>query len=276
MKDRGTHRAFFTRMIHPHATVSTLLILALGVTSLVAEPTPPGGFVPLFNGKDLSGWFGWNTQSPEKLWAMTPEQFADWKKRSVTGPLEGRDAGKELAKHWTVENGELVNDGGGLYATTDKEYRDFELWIEYKTVPGADSGIYLRGCPQVQIWDSTETDPRSISIGKPLGSGGLWNNTAGTPGKDPLKKMDRPFGEWNQFKIRMIGDRVTVELNGETVVEDAVMENYFDTTRRTPVFDKGPIQLQTHGGEIRWRNIWIREISPEEGTLESDAASVGQ
>lgn len=240
--------------------IPTLLSFCLNASA--QEPMPPAGFVPLFNGKDLTGWFGWGTQSPEELWTMTPEKLADWKRRSVEGPLEGKNQGKELQAHWTVEKGELVNDGAGLYATTDRDYGDFELWLEYKTVPEADSGVYLRGCPQVQIWDSTQNDPRSVSIGRPLGSGGLWNNTAGTPGKDPLKKMDRPFGEWNQLKIQMIGQRVTVELNGETVVDHAVMENYFDTTRRKPVFDKGPIQLQTHGGEIRWRNIWIREINP--------------
>lgn len=227
------------------------------------EAGPPKGFVSLFNGKDLQGWFGWGTQSPDDLQAMTPEQLAEWKKRSIEGPLEGKNVGKELKKHWVVESGELVNDGEGLYATTDQDYGDFELWVEYKTVPEADSGIYLRGCPQVQIWDSTQTDPRSVSIGKPLGSGGLWNNTAGTEGKDPLKKMDRPFGEWNELRITMIGQRVTVIFNGEKVVDSAVMENYFDTTRRSPVPDKGPIQLQTHGGEIRWRNLWIREIVAE-------------
>jgi hypothetical protein len=246
-------------------------LFALANLCHAESPNPPDGFVPLFNGQDLSGWYGWSTKTPEDLWAMSADELADWKKRSIEGPLDGKNEGKELKAHWSVENGELVNDGFGLYATTDKDYGDFELWLEYKTVEKADSGIYLRGCPQVQIWDTTENDERSVSIGKPLGSGGLWNNTAGNPGKDPLKKMDRPFGEWNQFKIKMIGERVTVEYNGETVVDNAVMENFYDKTRQQPIFAEGPIQLQTHGGEIRWRNIWIREISPEEATAELSA-----
>ena len=59
---------------------------------------------------------------------------------------------KDAIQHWSVDNGELVNDGHGAYLTTDREYGDIELLLEYKTVPLADSGIYLRGTPQVQIW----------------------------------------------------------------------------------------------------------------------------
>ncbi len=155
----------------------------------------------------------------------------------------------------------LVNDGEGLYLTTLKDYGDFELHLEYKTVAGADSGVYLRGVPQVQIWDTTKAGGK-WNIGADKGSGGLWNNSDGAPGKDPSKLMDKPFGEWNSMKITMIGERVSVVMNGEKVVDHVVMENFFD--RKIPIFAKGPIQLQTHGGEIRWRNVFIREIGAEE------------
>ena len=120
----------------------------------------------------------------------------------------------------------------------------------------ADSGIYLRGCPQIQIWDYT--DPAKFSLGADKGSGGLWNNLVGAAGKDPLVKADRPFGEWNHFRIVMVGARVTVWLNEQLVVDHARLENYYD--RSKPIPARGPIELQTHGGEIRWRNIFIREI----------------
>jgi len=165
-----------------------------------------------------------------------------------------------MRKHWRVENGELVNDGSGRYATTEKDYGDFELLVEYKTVPKADSGIYLRGVPQVQIWD--HTNEKEFRNGADKGSGGLWNNSAGAPGKDPLVLADRPFGEWNKFRILMVGSRVTVWLNDKLVVDHANLENYYD--RKTPVPAKGPIELQTHGGEIRWRNVFIREIGADE------------
>jgi len=134
------------------------------------------------------------------------------------------------------------------------------LRLEYRTVPKADSGIYLRGVPQVQIWDSTEQ--AKASIGADKGSGGLWNNSPGAPGKDPLVLADRPFGEWNSFRILMVGARVSIWLNDRLVVDHALLENYYD--RKTPVPAKGPIQLQTHGGEIRWRNLFIREIGSAE------------
>src|SRR5690606_8422302 len=131
---------------------------------------------------------------------------------------------------------------------------------EYKTVPKADSGIYLRGVPQVQIWDFV--DPEKFNLGSDKGSGGLWNNSAGAPGKDPSVLADKPFGQWNKFRIIMIGSRVSVWLNGKQVVDNAIMENYYD--RSVPVPARGPIELQTHGGEIRWRNSYIREIGSKE------------
>ena len=223
-----------------------------------AEPAPPTGFTALFNGQDLAGWRGGDTFDHRKVLEATPEMragiFAQWTKAMLeVNPKTGKP-------HWFVENGELVNDGTGNYATTEKDYGDFELLVEYKTVPLADSGIYLRGVPQVQIWDSTEK--AKFKLGADKGSGGLWNNSPGTPGRDPLVLADKPFGEWNQFRIVMVGARVSVWLNDKLVVDHALLENFYD--RKTPVPPRGPIELQTHGGEIRWRNIFLREIGAEE------------
>ncbi|NQV72443.1 DUF1080 domain-containing protein [bacterium] len=224
----------------------TLIFLALCL-SACSQPLAPEGFTPLFNGENLEGWFGHGTEDPRMLWNMTASELEAHMEQTR----------EDVRAHWSVKNGELVNDGEGLYLTTNKNYGDFELTLEYKTVPGADSGIYLRGVPQVQIWDTTEEGGK-WDLGADKGSGGLWNNSAGAPGKDPSKLMDKPFGEWNSFRILMTGDKVTVHFNGEKVVDEAVMENYFD--RSIPIFEEGPIQLQTHGGEIRWRNVLIREI----------------
>ena len=230
-----------------------VLAVLLGVAAAArgSSPDPPKGFSVLFNGKDLSGWHGMPHYDPYRLAAASE------------APRKGLiDRWTEDAKrHWKVDGGELVNDGGGAYLATDEEFGDSELLIEYKTVPKADSGIYLRATPQVQIWDYTKEGGK-WGIGADKGSGGLWNNSPGAPGKDPLVPADRPFGEWNKFRILQIGERVTVYLNDKLVVDHARMENFWN--RKLPLLKKAPIQLQTHGGEIRWRNIFIREIPSEE------------
>jgi len=231
-----------------------MMVLAFLVPTAPVQadaPEPPKGFTLLFNGKDLSGWHGMPHFDPYKLAAMSPEERA------------ARIAGwtKDARKHWTVEKGELVNDGNGAYLTTDRDYGDIELLIEYKTVALADSGIYLRATPQVQIWDYTKEGGK-WNLGADKGSGGLWNNKAGTPGRDPLVLADRPFGEWNSFRILMVGERVTVYLNAKLVVDFARLENFWN--HKLPLPRQGAIQLQTHGGEIRWRNMYLREIPAAE------------
>jgi hypothetical protein len=221
------------------------LAFAFVVPTLSADE-PPEGFTALFNSKDLTGWYGLNPHAVVKL-------TGDKKEAALKAMRE------DFAKHWRVENGELVNDGHGGYATTDKDYGDIELLLEYKTVPKADSGIYLRGTPQIQIWDKNQVfDPKKPDRKPHLGSGGLFNNTPGTPGRDPSELADLEFGEWNKFRIRQIGARTWVWLNGKLVVDGAVMENYWDKTKPLPA--TGPIMLQTHGGEIRWRNIFVKQI----------------
>jgi len=236
-----------------------LLACALAFFSVAtqAQTVPPAGFAALFNGKDLTGWRGGDTFDHRKVLAATPEMRAAILDKWTKSMLEV--SAKTGKPHWRAEDGELVNDGFGAYATTEKDYGDFELLVEYKTVPLADSGIYLRGVPQVQIWDAAKTPP---SPGQEKGSGGLWNNSAGAPGKDPAVKADKPFGEWNKFRIVMVGARVSVWLNEQQVVDHAIMENYYD--RKMPIPRTGPVELQTHGGEIRWRNIFLREIGADE------------
>ncbi|MBI1917480.1 MAG: DUF1080 domain-containing protein [Planctomycetes bacterium] len=243
------------------ATVAALLLSLAGGPAPAEAPadeargaTPPKGFTALFNGHDLNGWHGWaiheKAAGPYDLARLSPEERANKIEQWTT----------DAKKHWTVDKGELVNDGHGAYLTTDKKFGDIELLIDYKTVPKADSGIYLKATPQVQIWDYTKEGGK-WNIGADKGSGGLWNNSPGAPGKDPLVLADKPFGQWNSFRIIQVGARTTIWLNGKLVVDNAILENYWD--RKAPLLRKGPILLQTHGGEIRWRNVFIREVPPE-------------
>jgi hypothetical protein len=224
-----------------------IFIAGLLALNAIAQPD---GFQPLFNGQDLSGWWGLKTEDPVNWMALPSDELAAKKADSLV----------DIQKHWRVEDGMLVNDGKGLFLSTLKNYADFELLLEYKTVALADSGIYLRGIPQVQIWDSTEE--KKFKLGADKGSGGLWNNKKSPAGKNPQVLADKPFGEWNHLRILMVGERVTVELNGQLVVDHARMDNYFN--KKGPMPRTGPIQLQTHGGKISWRNIYIREIGGEE------------
>ena len=243
-------------------TMKTIRFLSFFLLAAFTVPAgelnqPPKGFKALFNGKDLKGWWGLKTEDPAKWMALDKDALAEKKAASI----------KDVNEHWSIEKGELVNDGHGLYLSTEKNYGDFELHVDYKTVAKADSGIYLRGIPQVQIWDYTEEGGK-WKIGADKGSGGLWNNPKGDSGKDPKVLADKPFGQWNSFRIIMVGERVTIWLNGKLIVEHARLNNFWDRKsplgKQKPVIRRGPIELQTHGGEIRWRNIFIREIEPNE------------
>lgn len=234
------------------AVVAVLSVVALAGQ---ARPhnTPPAGFTSLFNGKDLTGWRGRQANySPYEQAKLTTAELAATQAQWNT----------ERDLHWRVDvsKGEIVSDGSNPHLATEREYRDFELWVDWLMVsPNGDSGIYLRSYPQVQIWDPA--NPREVRNGAEKGSGALWNNNADNPGKWPLVKADRPVGEWNTLRIRMIGSRVWIWLNGQQTVDGQVLDNYFD--RAQPVLPSGAIELQTHGSETRFRNIYIRELTAD-------------
>jgi hypothetical protein len=237
------------------SVVASLAIMACGwslpaVAAEAALNQPPEGFRSLFNGKDLAGWRGMATENPYKLAEKSDEERAAFFAKNQP----------DLESHWKVVDGVLVNDGHGPYATTVDDFGDIELLVEYKTMPKGDSGVYLRATPQVQIWDCT--NEAAFKHGAQKGSGGLWNNSPGAPGKDPLAVADKTCREWNQLRIVQVGARTSVWLNGTLVVDHAIMENYWD--RKKPLLRRGPIQLQTHGAEISWRNIFVREIGADE------------
>jgi hypothetical protein len=206
---------------------------------------PPEGFIALFNGKNLENWKGVIPLNQRAK--LTPDQMADRQKKSDAKALP----------HWHVEDGVLYYDGKGDSLQTSKDYGDFELWIDWMIEEKGDSGIYVRGQPQIQIWDS-ERSPGARGEDKNSGSGGLWNNPPGSKGKKPLKKADKEPGQWNTFRIIMKGDHVTVYLNGELVVDDAPLANYWEKGKPLP--KTGPIELQHHGDKLWFKNIYIKEL----------------
>jgi len=192
------------------------LVAALAATGLeAADNAPPEGFELLFNGKDLTNW-------------ATDANRAD------------------AAKHWLIVDGGLEYDGKWRSLRTTRDYGNFEMWVDWKIPPGGDSGIYLRGKPQVQIWQRTE------------GSGGLFNNKKGP--RKPLVAADNPPGEWNTFFIKIVDDVVTVKLNGKLVVDETVLECYPKYATKLPA--TGKIELQHHGSKLWFKNIYIKELPP--------------
>jgi hypothetical protein len=215
------------------------------------DNTPPAGFTALFNGKDLSGWQGTIQISQRAKLAADKVEAAQKATDDKTLP------------HWKVVDGVLVNDGKGGNLATKKDYANIELYVDWMIEPKGDSGIYLRGEPQVQIWDSESLDPAKYKLELNKGSGALWNN-ANPKDKVPLRKADRKPGEWNTFHIVMKGDKVTVKLNGELVVDNVALENIWEKGKPLPA--KGPVELQQHPkqdgtfGAIKFKNIYIKEL----------------
>ena len=232
-----------------------------GASSAPAQAEP--GFTTLFNGKDLTGW-------------KIPEG----------------DGG-----HWKVVNGVIDYDAmseakGEKHLFTEKEYGDFVFKVDWRLkeapymnngVPvilpdgthklgpdgkelkapqlDADSGIYLRdrkGKSQVNIWTW------------PIGSGEVYGYRMDKSqpadvraGVTPKKKADKPIGEWNSFVITLKGTRLTVVLNGETVIDNADLPG---------LQARGPVGLQHHGAMkdgkwtsppalVQFRNIEIKELN---------------
>ena len=201
-----------------------LLLAAAGLAGTLscaapADDLPPAGFTKLFNGHDLTGW---------------------------------KDDG---SGHWKAENGMIVYDGGGWRPApdtvfernlrTEKDYGDFILLIDWKIEKDGNSGIYLRGELQVEIWDRT-----SEVYSSPHGSGGIVGYTA--TNRIPLRTVDNPLGEWNHFEIRVQDETVTVYLNDQLVIDGYAAG--FDQS-------KGPIVLQHHGWPLWFKNIYVKELN---------------
>ena len=242
------------------AVMVALVVVGIGSVAGTAVPQPPRGFTTLFNGKDLTGWRG---RQPN----YNPAEEAKLSKSELAAKQAEWNTARDL--HWKVDpaKGEIVSDGQSPHLATGKDYGDFEFHVDWLMVShNGDSGVYLRGYPQVQVWDPD--NPHEVKNGAAKGSGALWNNNPENPGKWPLVKADNPVGEWNAFRIRMVGSRVWVWLNDKATVEGQVLDNFFD--RAQPLVARGPIELQTHGSEIRFKNIYVREISATEAKSIAD------
>jgi HEAT repeat protein len=249
-------------------TVKTILSKALGlikgteseydkerVRKYLASMPVEKGYVSMFNGKDLTGWKGL-VGNPITRSKMTEKELA----------AKQIEANAKAVKNWSVKDNSIAFSGAGDNLCSEKQYGDFELVLDWRITKFGDSGIYLRGSPQVQIWDTSR-----VAVGAQVGSGGLYNNVKYR--STPLTVADNPVGDWNHFYIKMVGDKVTVYLNGVLVVDQVPLENYWD--RSLPMFPKEAIELQAHGTDLAFRDIYVKEISDNHYVLPAEEQKEG-
>ena len=207
------------------------------------------GFTKLFNGNNFENWEGVFEEpynNPYKRGSLIKSRFNKYKKIAT----------RKMKKHWKVVDGTLHYDGSkkGRSLMTRKKYSNFEFYVSWKLEKNGDSGIYLKSTPQIQIWDPSNKAVRRH--GAHRGSGGLWNNKNGE--RFPLKMADKPIGQWNTFYIKMLNDYVTVYLNDTLIVDKVKLENYW--WRGKPLLRNAPIELQTHGSKVWFKDIYIKEL----------------
>jgi hypothetical protein len=224
--------------------------LTVKANALLLKMPYDHGFESLFDGTDLKGW---------KALVGNPIS-----RSRMSGPALAaaqQSANEKMKEDWIVKDGLLVFTGHGENLATEKKYRDIEMYVDWKITEKGDAGIYLRGSPQVQIWDTSRRE-----VGAQVGSGGLYNNQKNE--SKPLTVADNKVGEWNRFHIIMKGEKVTVWLNGILVTDNVTLENYWD--RSIPIFPEEQIELQAHGTYVAYRNIYLRELYPDTPVVLSD------
>lgn len=246
-----------TRFVHPIrlAAAAVLLAVVAPTPASAAEDDPPANKTPATNSV---------TELPEGFVDLLPHGSLTqyWQGRFANPLVEKRMlhirrrrlqwlADRDMAVHWNACKGELAYDGRGKNIRTRNEYRDFELYLDWKIGQGANTTLYLRSTPAIKIWDTSLE-----RLGAEVGSGGLYFTSAGE--SKPLVKADRPVGEWNQFRIKMVGDRVTVWLNDQLVVDNQVLENHW--VRGAAVFPQGHIELEGSRSAVQYRNIFLRVL----------------
>ena len=231
-------------------------LMVTGVNKLLKKMPYDFGYNNLFNGSDLTGWK-----------ALVGNPISRAKMGDSALKIEQAKANEKTKGDWIVKDGLLIFTGHGDNLATDKQYGDFEMFVDWKITAQGDAGIYLRGTPQVQIWDTSRRE-----VGAQVGSGGLYNNQKNV--SKPLVVADNKIGQWNNFHIIMKGEKVTVYLNGILVTDNVTLENYWD--KNLPIFSKEQIELQAHGTYVAYRNIYLRELpSKEPTTISEDEKKLG-
>jgi len=205
--------------------IGLIAAAALAAEKPAEEPAegqfkPEDGWAQLFNGKDLSGW----------------------------KTLPGR---RGIESSWTVEKGVLANPRRSVNIRTEKTFTNFKLHIEFKVNAGGNSGVYARGRKEVQIRDSFGIADNKL---KHWDCGGIYSKHA------PSTNACEAPGEWQTFDIEVVGDTITVALNGKTVVDHKEVKQPTGGQLDNDVGKPGPLMLQGDHAPVWYRNIWIKPL----------------
>jgi len=176
------------------------------------------GFRTVFNGNDLTGWH-----------------------------LRRKD-GKAS---WSVQNGMLVNAGGGTDLVTDATFGDHVVRYEYLVPKGGNSGFYLRGRYELQVQDDGDNKTPTRTS-----NGAVYGKVA------PAVFASKPAGQWQHAEASVIGNRVTVVLNGNKIIDDAPIEGVCGLALDDKVGEPGPILLQGDHSAVAYRNIRVKTLRP--------------
>jgi hypothetical protein len=151
----------------------------------------------------------------------------------------------EGQNQWEAADGVLRNKGAGVDLATERQFTDFKLHVEFRYPKGSNSGIYLRGRYEVQVEDTPGTEPKIDGIGAVYGH--LIPNELAALGPD----------RWQSYDITLIGRRVTIVLNGKTIVADQVIPGITGGALDSHEGNPGPLFLQGDHGPVEYRNIVI-------------------
>jgi hypothetical protein len=244
------------RTLLPAAVLAAAI---LGAAAPADDPKGADGFVPLFNGKDLTGWKA--PPGDNDHWKVV-DGVIDYDARSESKQRDKSLWSEQSFKNFILKvDWRLKDDQPGYVNPRVEDIAPDGSVKGHLTLEDVDSGIYLRGSEkgQVNIWMW------------PIGSGEVYGYRKDMKmppevraGVTPKKHADKPRGQWNTFVITLVGDRLTVVLNGETVIENAQLPG---------IPEKGPIALQHHGSFdpktgkwtsppslVQFRNIMIKEL----------------
>ena len=202
----------------------TLAFLTAATPLLIRAADDEKGFTPLFNGKDLSGWHLRHANGTPS-WTVLPG-----------GILKN-----------TVEKGTHGTD-----LVTDKKFWNFTVRYEYMTPENSNSGFYLRGRHEIQILGDYKSGQASVT-----GNGSIYNFKA------PDKFITKPSGEWQTAEATIIGNRITVIMNGEKIHDNVECNKATGSEIDDKVNEPGPIFLQGDHGTVSFRNIRIKELPKE-------------